>query len=441
MRDLLLFGLLLVFLAAGASAPFVFGLGYVWVDMFLPQRVSYGFVAGLPMSLLMAAGAFVGWLMIDRRDRPDFWAGIWIFPVWAAWCTLTTTWAEVPLHAWVKWDWAIKTILFAGFMPYLFRTQVQIEAVTLVMVLSIAGHMIPFGLKTLIGGGGYLKSLGLLSDNTGLAGETSALATVCAALIPTILYAGRFGILLPRSRAVRAGMVFLLAMAVLTVLGTYARTGLVALAVLAAAWWIQSQRKVAFILVALGMAAAGWTIAGDRWADRMSTITQYQGEVSALNRVVVWKWTYDYATRNPLGGGFDVYRINLFRIPLQSAPGGILEIRGRAFHSIYFEVLGEHGFVGLGLFLLLNLIGIRHFAFVIRTTAGDAQLLWARELAKALLTAQLVFLAGGAFVGVAFQPFIYYMAACAIALQQAVLRHRQAVAPAAAPALRPQSAH
>lgn len=421
MRSLILLVAYLSFLVIGTSAPFIIGLGYVWTDIMLPQRVAWSILPSIPVSAIMGAATVGAYLLFDRKDRPSFWSGSWLFVVWAAWVTMTTTWAEVPEPAWVKWDWAVKTILFAGFLPYLFRTRTHLEALILVMVSAMIAHMIPYAVKTAINGGGYDMSIGLIPVNNGWGGESSTFATACAALLPILMWCKDHSRILPRQRLLFLGMG---GIALVGLIGSYARTGLVALAVVAGAWWLQSRRKVLWLIAFAAIGSAGMAFTTDQWMARMSTITTYGKEESALGRVAVWLWTLDYVKDHPLGGGFEVYRINTFKVPIEGSHNQFLEIRGKAFHSIYFEVLGEHGWPGAAIWGVLMLLGLWQYWAVIRRTKGSKDLLWLRELAKALLIAMLAFLAGGAFIGIAFQPFLYDFVAISISLSQLVRAHR-----------------
>ena len=74
------------------------------------------------------------------------------------------------------------------------------------------------------------------------------------------------------------------------------------------------------------------------------------GEDAALGRLLAWAMDMDFANRNPAGGGFDAYRGNY--VVIARPDGQEISIKGLASHSIYFEVLGEHGWIGLGIFLV-----------------------------------------------------------------------------------------
>ena len=419
MRDILLFLTYRTYMVLGLSAPFVFGLGYVWTDILLPQHVAYSIMRSFPIAMIMGAATVAMYLIVDRRSPPRPTLGWVLLLLFAAWVTLTTTWAVAPDEAWGKWNWAVKTVLFAAFLPFLFRSRVQLEALILTFLFSLSGHLIATGLKAVVTGGGYGKKIGLIPDMLGI-GETSFLSMVSAVAIPLILFLKRHSLIIPRFRHTALGYNAIAAVAVLTALGTFARTGLIALGVLACLLWIQSKRKV---LVGLGLLMTGGIAAlvmSQAWFDRMSTITNPNGESSAGQRLDIWKWTWSYVADHPLGGGFNAYVISSF--VRHEADGTEYTVTGRAFHSLYFEILGEHGYVGFGLFALMILTMFGTMFRVRRKTRGIAELEWLHDLMKALMMATLIYLCGAAFIGVGFQPPIYYFMAIVISAGQYYVR-------------------
>ena len=96
---------------------------------------------------------------------------------------------------------------------------------------------------------------------------------------------------------------------------------------------------------------------------------------------------------------------------------------GRAFHSIYFEVLGEQGWVGLALFLEIVFSSMQGLRKVVRRSKGIPDLEWCSDLAKALFGSLLIILCGGAFIGIAFVPFIYYLFTACVCVSEYVRRY------------------
>jgi hypothetical protein len=101
-------------------------------------------------------------------------------------------------------------------------------------------------------------------------------------------------------------------------------------------------------------------------------------------------------------------------------------------------MLGEQGFPGLGLFLLIHAIGLWRMEMVrrrYRKHEGDEA--WIAPLATALQGAQLIYLVGSLFVGIAFQPFVWMLIAVQIGFDAFVAR-RYPLAPKA-PLIRPRT--
>ncbi len=418
----------LTFIIMGVAAPFVFSLGYVWVDTFDPQAVATEFLNTLPVSMIVAIAAIVSFLLMDRRKgRPTITSVI--LAAFAVWVTLSTAfWAEVPASAWVKWDYAFKTICFAAFVPFVFRSRVQIEAFLQIYLFSIMLHFLPVGIKTLYSGGGYGRALGVLGANS-LLSEGSTLAGVSLMLVPIILYLRRNTIILPRGRITSLLYLGLVVAAVAAAVGTYERTALVGMGVAGIGLWIFARRKILYGTVGLAAVLCAYLFTSGAWNDRISTVKDFNSEGSALGRILVWQWTLDYVSTHPLGGGFNVYLID--RIELPGGPDGApVVVNGKAFHSIYFEVLGEQGWVGLGLFGLLIATSLLELRTVARLTKGTDDMAWARDLAFSLQVSLMTILACGSFVGIAFQPMIYYLFTMSACLRQHVrVSERLAVPP------------
>jgi probable O-glycosylation ligase (exosortase A-associated) len=211
-------------------------------------------------------------------------------------------------------------------------------------------------------------------------------------------------------------------------IGTYARTAIVAAIVLLSGLWLQSRRKVMFVVAAVPVAAVLSLALTASWEDRIATIEDPSADTSADTRLIIWRWTLNYVAQHPFGGGFDVHNTSHIFVPDPDHEEPRLEI-GRAPHSIYFQILGEHGWVGLFLFLALQAASLGMLWKTSRRTRGIAELTWCRDLAKALMTATLTMLACGAFIGIAYQPTLWNLTALSVCVSEYSRRYR-AEAPA-----------
>ncbi len=346
LRSLWLLVLYVSFLGLATQAPFIAALGYVWVDTFSPQAVAYVILNQLPVAMIMGAAAVGLYFLLDRRypPRPTL---VSVFQVaLALWSTVTMTWAVAPDLGWEKWDWAFKTLMFAAFLPCLIRSRVQIEAFLQVYLFSLAANLVPFGAKVFVSGGGYGQQLGQQGGGNSGLGEGSTLATVAVMIIPLAFFLRTHGQLMPKSQIIRLVYIGIVFASLLATIGTYERTGLIGLFVLGVAMIAKSKNKTLMCGLGVAVACGVYYFSSSGWNARIATIATYQQDGSAMTRLLVWRWTYDYILQHPLGGGFYMFVINVIEhAPDDANPVSYIE-HGRAFHSIYFEVLGEQGWIG-----------------------------------------------------------------------------------------------
>jgi putative inorganic carbon (hco3(-)) transporter len=60
----------LIFIGLGLYAPFVFTVGYAWVDTFRPQDIAFVILNQAPVAMIMGVGALIGYFtMIGGRRR------------------------------------------------------------------------------------------------------------------------------------------------------------------------------------------------------------------------------------------------------------------------------------------------------------------------------------------------------------------------------------
>jgi putative inorganic carbon (HCO3(-)) transporter len=432
-RDLIFVAFLLAFIGLGLRRPFLLVLVYAYVDIVAPQHLSYYMLNSVPISQVVVVLAFGGWLLAD--DKKDFAIAPrqWLMLALLAYCAWTTFHADLPKDALVKWEWVWKSLVWAIFLPIVLRTRLRIEAYLLTMVLCAAAIIIVGGIKTAASGGGYGALNLMVTSNSGLY-EGSTISTVAIALVPIILWLSRFGTVYPRDWRVRLFAYNLIFACLLIPVGTEARTGLVCIAVLAILMLRDVKRRLVYIgFVALATTAA-IPFLPQTFSTRMETISNYEADGSAASRLAVWGWTWNYALDHPTGGGFSAYLQNSLQVktvattaagPVQEVDWTVMEDKGRAYHSSYFEMLGEQGFPGLFLFLLIHGMGlVRMEVLRRRFFKAEEEDAWIAPLATALQSAQIVYLTGSLFVGIAFQPFVWMLISVQIGFDLWVRRNR-----------------
>ncbi|WLI88933.1 putative O-glycosylation ligase, exosortase A system-associated [Massilia sp. R2A-15] len=421
MRSAFLAAILFYVLLVGVSYPFVAMLAYVWIDIVKPQALAYSIINGLPLAMIAAIVVLISFLTSAEKKKIPVDNTIFLLTFFAAWITFTSAIADPGVGAWVKWDWAFKVVIFASFIPFVIRSRIHIEAFLLTMVFSIATISFSGGVKAALGGGGY-GVLAIMGDsNSGLA-ESSTLAAVCVMQLPIMHYLYNHSVIFPNSRMFKLVIAMTALVDLFTIVGSGARTGLVAGGCLVALYALRSRHKVR-VAIALAVALAIGSqldLSGTAWGNRMSSIGTYEQDSSAMGRIEVWKWTMGFALQHPQGGGFDAFKLN--RIA-SVGEGGVQyydpnEYRGKAFHNVFFEVMGEQGLIGFAVYLSILGMTFWKLSQVRRRVVADPEKKWMFDMASRLSDALTVLLVGGMFIGIAYQCYIFYLVSLAICLNQ-----------------------
>ncbi|WP_299196124.1 putative O-glycosylation ligase, exosortase A system-associated [uncultured Erythrobacter sp.] len=435
MLDLVFIAFIGFILLLGLRRPFLWVLLYVYIDILAPQRIGYGIIQELQISLIAFAAAFGGWLILDRKEGARFSLRQFLILGLLIYCWWTLQGAEFPEAAATKWDWVWKAFLFAIFLPLTITTRLRIEALALVLVVAVATIVIGTGMKTVLGGGGYENLKFFVKDNSGIY-ESSTLATVAIALIPVIAWFTKYGTVYRPHWTVSVFAGALIFASLLIPVGTEARTGLLCIAALGVLLLRYTKRRLVFIAAAGVMGLTALPFLPASYYERMATLTQPGGDESASTRIAVWEWTMDYAAERPFGGGFDAYRANSFtyRMPVRQEVGNTVSVEyrevtdeARAFHSSFFEVLGEQGYPGLAMWLLLHGLGVWQMERIYRKwrvgdRSRDEATEWIAPLAAALQMASLVYLVGATFQGIAYQPVMLMIVGLQIGLNSYTIR-------------------
>ena len=333
--------------------------------------------------------------------------------LFVGWMNVTAPFALLPEASWVQWNKVMKIMLMSFVIMMVIRTRRDIVRLVWVLVGSIGYYGVKGGIFTIRSGG----TERVWGPEDTFIGDNNALALALIITIPLMYYLQQN----TDKRWVRHGLSAAMLLSALAALGSYSRGGLLAIAAMGLFMWLKSDRKL--VLGALLGAVAPLLLAfmPERWAERMDTINTYQDDVSAMGRLNAWRMAWNLARERFLGGGFDVSDAAIFA---RYAPN---PMDVHAAHSIYFQALGEHGFVGLIIYLALGVATWRTAAAIIRRTRGQPELRWAHGLATMSQASLIGFAVGGAFLSLLYFDMPYYLMAALIATR--IIVERQAPAP------------
>jgi probable O-glycosylation ligase (exosortase A-associated) len=153
----------------------------------------------------------------------------------------------------------------------------------------------------------------------------------------------------------------------------------------------------------------------EQWFGRMASIDDYKEDASSMGRINAWNFAVNVANDLPTGGGFGVFTPRMYH---RYAPNPQTFFVA---HSIYFQVLGDHGYIGLGLFLLLLLCTWRAGSRMILHCGNNPELAWAAHLARMCQVSLIGYMLAGAFLSMPYYDLLYYIIAILVALHKVLI--------------------
>ena len=412
MRDAILFLALLAIIPYTFKRPVVGALAYAVVSLMNPHRLTYGPAYNFPFAMVLCVITVAGFVFSKEKKKLPLTAPVIILCVFAVWMTITAMFALEPGIVWIEWNRVMKTMLMILITLMLVRTVTDVKVLAATVALSLGFWGFKGGLYTILSGG----SSGMLGPSGSYITDNNTMALSLVTTVPLLVYL----VSQAQGKWLKRGAIALATLTALGALGSYSRGALLGAIAMSSFLWLKSQNKAKIGVAILLLAPLVYLSMPDQWTERMHSIDNYKEDGSAMGRINAWQFALNIANNYPLGGGFLVFTPRLFRI---YAP------EPEAFHvahSIYFQVLGEHGYVGLALFLLLLFSGWRTGAQVIRHCKDKPELAWAATLARMCQVSMIGYMAAGSFLSLAYYDLLYYILGIMILLQKVLILAPQA---------------
>ena len=422
MRD---FALLLGFVALLMPVfkyPHIGALVWCWTALIVPNNFVYGFMSDVPLNKITALVTLFAWAVSKKsKNLPKSWTlvlmGLFgLVGTISAFTGIASS--DVNINEWEKFA---KILVFTFVIAGLITNKERIDALLLAIFLSLGFHGVLEGAKFLATAGGYH----IWGPAGSILGDNNHFALGMVALLPIILY------LYKQSQNKLAKWIYigssLLVLA--SIMGTYSRGGLIGIAAAGLYALFNMRRKFAYLAIATPLVLGAAYFAPDRWADRMDTITSANQLDSFMGRIIAWKQSTLIALDHPFFGGgfhavqnFDVwtYYARLFdRLSfIPTSPPN--PFAAHAAHSIYFQVLGDLGFLGLLLFLGILVSSWRNASAVMQASRDRPDWRWAGELASSLKYSLIAYVVSGAALSMAYFDYMYMLFALLVVMRQLV---------------------
>jgi probable O-glycosylation ligase (exosortase A-associated) len=394
MRDIFVTAVIFGLLPFVFKRPWVGILLWSWLGYMSPHRLTWGFAYNLPFSMIVGLVTIVAFVASkEKKDMPWTRETI-VLLIFIGWMLFTTFFAFYPDLAWFQWNKVWKIQLMVFLTALIITDRQKLHWLVWVIVLSF-GFYVKGGIFTIINGGAY-RVQG--PTETFIQGNNEmALALVMT--IPLIRYLH----LQETRKWIKTGLASAMVLTGVAAIGSQSRGGLVAMVVMGLFLWLKSRNKfVTGIYMAIAVAIMA-SVMPQAWYDRMNTIKTYQQDQSAEGRINAWHVAFNVAKDRITGGGFEMFKPPTFR-QYAPDPWNVHDV-----HSIYFEQMGEHGFIGFGLFMLLGLLAWIRAQQIIKRCKNDPDRKWASDLAAMIQVSLIGYAAGGAFLGMSYFDLPYHL--------------------------------
>jgi putative inorganic carbon (hco3(-)) transporter len=402
MRDYALTAVVFALLPVCLVRPWLGILVWYWIGLMNPHRLTWGFAYTMSFAMLIGGATLIGAVFArDRRSIP--WSReMLLMAVLPLYFTVTTFYAWAPTFAWAQWEKVAKVIFMTFVTTMFIYGKTRIRALMFVVVGSIGFYGVKGGIWSILrGGAGQVQGPegSFIDGNTFLGLALNMVVPMMVALardeergwLRRLLYASA-------------------ALSVVASIFTYSRGAWLGLAVVVPLVLLQL-KAVSRVVVVGGLALAAvfaTAILPEKVFQRADTIAGYQEDGSANQRLESWSVAWNVAKDRPfVGAGFefeqaggdrwldygsDDYRRFMIAANKDSS----------AAHSIYFQVLGQHGFVAFFLYVALLVSVCLTLVRVWAKGSQSPQTAWTSTYAVGLLIGLMGYFVSGAFLSSAY---------------------------------------
>lgn len=392
MRDLALAPILLAIAAYGLLHPWLGILGWTWLSLMNPHALSWQ-LSSMPVAALIGGATLLGLFL--TRDRRNFFTTpeTKVLIAFMLWMCVTLPFSFYFDQSFHLWNRVMKIDLMILVAMVVLYSKKHINILVWVLVGSIGFYGVKGGFFTIATGGNFLV---WGPTNTYIEGNNE-IALALVVIIPLMRYLQ----LTTENVRLKKGLVGAMLLCAAAALGSHSRGALLGIAAMVLVMWLRTEKKVSSGVLIVLVALALLPFMPQEWWDRMATIKTYEQDESAGGRINAWWMAFNIAKSNFFGLGFMVPG------PESCALYSPNPLDCRAAHSIYFMVLGEHGFIGLFLFLLMWFFVWRSAGRLRKQGQKLPQTQWLSHLGAMCQVSLAGYAVGGAFLSLSYYDLPY----------------------------------
>lgn len=393
LRDIVIVAMVIMLALIALRRPWIGVMNWTWLAIMNPHRYAWGFAYNAPLAAIAGASTLLGLLLTKDKQSPFKGAPtIWLL-LFAIWMTISWQLGHDPQRDYAQWDKVMKIFLMTFVTLSLLHNRHQIMAFIWVTIGSLAFLAAKGGLFTVLTGGDHRvwgPKGSAIADN-----NEFALATLVA--LPLLHF---LQLQLPPGRK-RHIMTVVILLSAAAAVGSHSRGALLALIAIGFVFWLRSSRKALISAMILVVTLAILPMMPEHYWERMETIKTYEEDASARGRLNAWAVAIGVASHKLTGAGMN-YDYGIFYQMY-----GIYDTNVYAAHSIYFQVLGNHGYIGLLLYLGIWISTYVYAGRLRKLARQHSEAKWAGELGAMAQVSLIGFAVGGTFLSLAYFDMTY----------------------------------
>ncbi len=405
--------------------PYIGILAWSWLGYMNPHKMAWGFSTTMPFALMVALATMAALLISKEEKRIPWTRETILLLILIMWMFMTTVFSLYPWLAWEQWDKVWKIMLMTYLTMMLITDEHRIKCLMFVIALSIGFYGFKGGVFVLTSGGVH----SVMGPPRTFIGDRNSIGLALIMTVPLLNYMrmhfdkafvsglGKLQYFISPI-IVRLALLVGIGLTLVAIVGTHSRGALVGLICMLMFYLLKSRQKFVALISLIPLVFVLYAVMPDHYFQRMETIETWEEDGSASERVRAWNNAIDLANTRFIGGGMRA----------------LVHWGGRDSHSIYFGMLGENGWVGLGMFLLLLYFTWRTGSWVIKHTKKHKELYWARDLAAMVQVSLIGYMSAGAFLGLQYFDLFYHLVAIAVMTRVIVTRRLHDMEKAAVPA-------
>ena len=409
MRDIAITFIVFIGLIYTLKKPYIGILLWSWLGYMNPHRLSFGFAYTAPFAQITAIVTMISLLFSkEKKSFP-------VTPITITWLlfilymSIGTIFAIYPEEAFLQLIkvYKIQLVIFLTFL--LINDKEKINQLIWVITFSIGYFTIKGGLFTLLTGGSF-RVWG--PPGTYIEGNNE-IGVAALMILPFFLY------LRTQVENVwfKRFLLICFILTVFTILGTQSRGAFLGLGAIMFFLWLKTNNKLVIGVLGILLISIALAFMPDSFHKRMDTIETYEEDASAMGRINAWTLAVNIASDRFFAGGFNHWSSKTFQL-YAPVPEDVHDA-----HSIYFEVLGEQGYLGLILFLTIGILTWKNTKWILIKTKSIEELKWSYELTKMIQVSLIAYATAGAFLGLGYWDLPYHIVAVVVMIRTIVEKH------------------